>query len=505
MDNTTPAGRNSHEDAIQTLENRLDFIQLGADERSELKALKPIIAEAVDGALDDFYVQISKFEHTLSFFSDKNHMNAAKGAQIKHWDHITSGEYGGDYVDAVTRIGTAHARIGLEPRWYIGGYAHLVSGLLEAVINHECKGYFASKVADGLAKKSDALVKAALLDIDYAIAVYLDQLEKEKQTAEAEQAKQNAVRDEALEMFSEALDKMAQGDLSVRLSNNVPQEFADMGQAYDAAMDRLSNALGAVKVSVEASSENSNSISQSANQLATRTEQQAAALEESAAALTELTKSVDQTAEISGDAKTTITSFTDGINHAEGVMGQALNSMNGIESSSKQVANTVAIIDEIAFQTNLLALNAGVEAARAGEAGKGFAVVAQEVRDLAQRCSTAAKEISELISVSNTQIDEGVGQVKNTSEALKVIVDQVDQLNSIIGNVQKQASEQASTLSEINHAVLNLDSITQENAAMVEETTAATASLRDDVSQLAHSMTQFKTSSDDSNQHSNAA
>lgn len=505
MENTATAGQVSHEDAYQTLAKRLEFIQLGAEERAELKAAKPTVTASIESALNDFYGQVSKFDHTLSFFNDKAHMDAAKQAQINHWEHITDADFGQEYVDAVTRIGKAHARIGLEPRWYIGGYAHLMSGLMKGLIQDECKGYFASKAADSLTRKSDAFIKAALLDIDYAIAVYLDQLAHEKQVAEQEQAKQNATRDEALEMFSRALDRLADGDLEVRLTHDLPEEFSSMGQAFDKAVDRLSVALSSVKDSASASSESSTSISQSASQLARRTEQQAAALEQSAAAITELTESVDTTAEISGDAKNTISEFTNGIGHAEGVMTQALDSMNGIESSSKKVANTVAIIDEIAFQTNLLALNAGVEAARAGEAGKGFAVVAQEVRDLAQRCSTAAKEISELINVSNKQVEEGVGQVKNTSEALKVIVDQVDELNGIIGRVQGQANEQATTLREINQAVVNLDNITQENAAMVEETTAATASLRDDISQLSHSMNQFKTKSSDGSAQSRAA
>lgn len=495
MKNSAAAGQALNEDAYLTLAKRLEFIQLGEDERAHLKAAKPSISASIETALDGFYAQVSQFDHTLSFFNDKDHMNAAKKAQMNHWEHITEAEFGSEYVDAVTRIGKAHARIGLEPRWYIGGYAHLMSGLMKGLIEDECKGYFASKAADSLTKKSDAFIKAALLDIDYAIAVYLDQLAHEKQIAEQEQAKQNATRDEALEMFSNALDKLADGDLEVRLAEELPDEFSSMGQAFDKAVGRLSGALSSVKDSASASSENSSSISQSASQLARRTEQQAAALEESAAAITELTESVDTTAEISGDAKTTISEFTNGIGHAENVMTQALTSMNGIESSSKKVANTVAIIDEIAFQTNLLALNAGVEAARAGEAGKGFAVVAQEVRELAQRCSTAAKEISELIGVSNRQVEEGVGQVKNTSEALKVIVDQVDELNGIIGRVQGQANEQSATLREINQAVVNLDNITQENAAMVEETTAATASLRDDISQLSQSMNQFKTKS----------
>lgn len=475
------------------LDERMDFIKFGDAEKEALMAAKPAITGALEDSLVSFYKQVSAFDEPSAFFKDPSHMDKAKGAQYRHWDRITDAKFDGDYVHAVTQIGLAHARIGLAPRWHIGGYALLISDLLDAVIKDECKGYFNRKIADSLSAKTSAIVKSALIDVDYAIEVYLDQLAEEKKRAEDKEAVQNAKRDEALAIFSDALDKLAEGNLEVRLSDALPEEFLDMGAAYDKAMERLSSSLASIRLSTEAARDNSESISQSALQLASRTEQQATSLEESSAALHELTESVRTTADITSDAKDTISNFTTEITQAESVMENALKSMNGIESSSKQVANTVAIIDEIAFQTNLLALNAGVEAARAGEAGKGFAVVAQEVRELAQRCSSAAKEISDLINISNKQIDDGVVNVKDTSEALTKLVGETSNLDTLIGRVEASAKEQSTTLGEINSSIVNLDTITQQNAGMVEETTAATASLKNDVSQLAGAMTQFKT------------
>lgn len=475
------------------LDERMDFIKFGDAEKQALLAAKPAITGALEGALTNFYKQISAFEETSKFFKDKSHMDVAKGAQARHWDRITDAQFDSDYVHAVSKIGMAHARIGLSPRWHIGGYALLISELLDAVIKDECKGYFNRKIGNGLSAKAGAIVKSALLDVDYAIEVYLNQIAQEKQHAEEKAAAQNAKREDALAIFSQALDQLSEGNLEVRLSDALPEEFYDMGAAYDKAMDRLSESLASVRTSTEATRDNSESISQSTLQLATRTEQQAASLEESSAALHELTESVRTTADITSEAKETIVNFTSEITLAEGVMVEALSSMNGIESSSKQVADTVAIIDEIAFQTNLLALNAGVEAARAGEAGKGFAVVAQEVRELAQRCASAAKEISDLIKASGKQIDAGVINVKGTSDALTKLVGETTELGSLIGRVESSAKEQSTTLGEINSAIVNLDTITQQNAGMVEETTAATASLKDDVSQLVGAMAQFKT------------
>lgn len=480
-------------DNTKLLDERMSFIKFDEVELDALKAAKPVIDDALEGVLQEFYTQVKSYETTQSFFQNQKHMDGAKSAQMNHWNRITNAEFDGNYVDAVTRIGLAHARIGLEPRWHIGGYALLTSGLIKAIVMDECKGFFNRKVSNRLAHKAAAVVKASLLDMDYAISVYLDKLADEKRIAEESQAKQNAKRDEALAVFSEALQLLAEGNLEVRISERLPEEFSEMGFAYDQALENLSASLNSVRNATTSTKENSSNISEGANQLATRTEQQAAALEESSAALHQLTQSVSSTAETAVDARKTVLSFMTDINSAEQVMNKALSSMTGIEESSKQVSSTVAIIDEIAFQTNLLALNAGVEAARAGEAGKGFAVVAQEVRELAQRCSNAAKEIAELIKNSSQQIEQGVVHVTETSESLTKFVSDVENVNSIIDRITTSAGEQSSTLSEINTAVENLDQITQQNAGMVEETTAATASLSDEVSQLVEAMSGFKT------------
>ncbi len=138
----------------------------------------------------------------------------------------------------------------------------------------------------------------------------------------------------------------------------------------------------------------------------------------------------------------------------------------------KKISTIIGVIDEIAFQTNLLALNAGVEAARAGEAGRGFAVVAQEVRDLAQRCANAAKEIKTLISVSGGQVRSGVELVENTGVALQSIIDQVEEVQALVETISAATREQSTGISEVTHAVRDVELITQQNAAMVEENNA---------------------------------
>ena len=175
------------------------------------------------------------------------------------------------------------------------------------------------------------------------------------------------------------------------------------------------------------------------------------------------------------------------------VVEKAIQAMNSIESSSREVSRIISVIDEIAFQTNLLALNAGVEAARAGEAGKGFAVVAQEVRELAQRSASAAKEIKALILRSQGQVEGGVELVTSSGQSLDEIVAAVETMASVIGNIASNAGEQAESLKEVSLAADEMDKVTQQNAAMVEEATAASVSLSDETDSLARTVAQFKT------------
>jgi methyl-accepting chemotaxis protein len=166
--------------------------------------------------------------------------------------------------------------------------------------------------------------------------------------------------------------------------------------------------------------------------------------------------------------------------------------MERIESASKEIAQIISLIDEIAFQTNLLALNAGVEAARAGEAGAGFAVVAEEVRGLAQRSTVAAQEIKQLISKSSDEVSQGVELVTATQTSLGQITGHVSNINEQISTIAKAASEQLLAIKEVNVAVTDMDRMTQQNAAMVEESNAATTQMSEEISELSKSLGEFK-------------
>ncbi|MCU0882960.1 MAG: protoglobin domain-containing protein, partial [Hyphomonadaceae bacterium] len=174
------AGQQASYDGALT--ERLAFLQLDAQAGVALRRMKPVIEASLPAALDAFYTHIAKFGHTNSFFRDASHMAHAKAHQLRHWMNIADGNFGQAYVDNVRKIGKAHARIGLEPRWYLGGYAHLISTMVDAVVGAALpKGPFANNKAI-LQAMADISVfqRTAMLDMDYAISIYLEESEAAK-------------------------------------------------------------------------------------------------------------------------------------------------------------------------------------------------------------------------------------------------------------------------------------------------------------------------------------
>jgi len=296
-----------------------------------------------------------------------------------------------------------------------------------------------------------------------------------------------------VEALGAALSELAQGNLETNLDIDVTPEFAKLKADFNSAATTLKSTIALVKKGAGSIKLGTNEISQASDDLSRRTENQAASLEETAAAVKEITETVNKTAHGATHARETVSVAKADAEKSGEIVRKAIDAMNGIESSSKQISQIIGVIDEIAFQTNLLALNAGVEAARAGDAGRGFAVVASEVRALAQRSAEAAKEIKGLISASTGQVAQGVQLVGETGLALTRIVTQVAEINSIVTEIATSANEQAHGLEQVNTAVNEMDQVTQQNAAMVEEATAATQTLAQQTEELAVLVSRFRT------------
>jgi len=292
--------------------------------------------------------------------------------------------------------------------------------------------------------------------------------------------------------FGAGLAKLAEGDLTYRVRDDLPEQYEQLRNDFNGAMGKLKDTMRGIVGNANSIRAGSFEITKASDDMARRTEQQAAGLEETAAALEEITATVKRTAEGAQQARQVVGAAKTDAENGGDVVAKAIAAMGQIEQSAQEITQIIGVIDEIAFQTNLLALNAGVEAARAGDAGRGFAVVAQEVRALAQRSAEAAKEIKSLITASTEQVSSGVDLVDQTGQALERIVDQVAKINGVVGEIAASAKEQATGLEEVNVAVVQMDQVTQQNAAMVEESTAASHALAREADTLTQMMQQFR-------------
>ncbi|WP_083196998.1 methyl-accepting chemotaxis protein [Rhizobium sp. AC27/96] len=285
---------------------------------------------------------------------------------------------------------------------------------------------------------------------------------------------------------------LADGDLTQAMKGEFQGAFAELQENVNATFATLKSTMREVRETTGSINSNTNELRHASDDLSKRTEQQAAALEETSAALDEITSVVQNSTERAREASVMVSEAKDDAARSGTVVRNAIDAMGRIQQASGEISQIIGVIDDIAFQTNLLALNAGVEAARAGEAGKGFAVVAQEVRELAQRSATAAKDIKALISKSGDQVQVGVKLVQDTGSALATIEARVLKINDHIHSIATAAREQATGLSEVNKAVNQMDEVTQRNAAMVEETSAATHRLAGEADGLVRLVSRFK-------------
>jgi methyl-accepting chemotaxis protein len=246
-----------------------------------------------------------------------------------------------------------------------------------------------------------------------------------------------------------------------------------MSRGVNQLADNITAMVSSVKVAAGEIHRGAQEISAGNSNLSLRTEEQAASLEETASSMEEMTTTVKQNADNAGQANQLALAARDQAEQGGMVVGKAVQAMSGINDSARKIADIIGVIDEIAFQTNLLALNAAVEAARAGEQGRGFAVVATEVRNLAGRSATAAKEIKGLIQDSVKKVTDGSVLVTQSGQTLEQIVTSVKKVSDIVAEIAAASREQSLGIEQVGRAVMQMDELTQQNAALVEQATAA--------------------------------
>ncbi|BCG64561.1 MAG: methyl-accepting chemotaxis protein [Methyloprofundus sp.] len=276
-----------------------------------------------------------------------------------------------------------------------------------------------------------------------------------------------------------AMQSLAQGDLSNHITNDYAGVYGDCKNNINSTIEKLGSIVGQVRESSDFINNASQEIASGNNNLSERVETQASSLQETASSMEELTSTVKNNADNAQQANQIASTARTLAEKGGTVVTSAVNAMAEINESSNKIAEIIGVIDEIAFQTNLLALNASVEAARAGEQGRGFSVVATEVRNLAQRSATAARESKELIQTSIQRVRSGTEFVNETGTALNEIVGGVKKVGDIISEIAAASIEQSQGIEQVNQAVSQMDEITQQNAALAEEASAASVSMSD--------------------------
>ncbi|MFJ5380371.1 methyl-accepting chemotaxis protein [Cupriavidus sp. CER94] len=281
-------------------------------------------------------------------------------------------------------------------------------------------------------------------------------------------------------------------DLDHRAPVDRLDEIGLTAQSFNALIERVAGTLREVRRSTDSVSVAAAQIAAGNVDLSSRTEEQAASLEETASSMEQLTATVRQNAENARQASSLASNAAMVADEGNQSVQQMVGTMGAISSSSERIAEITNLIEGIAFQTNILALNAAVEAARAGEQGRGFAVVAGEVRSLAQRSSSAAKEIKELIEASVDTVRTGSGQAEEVGKTMTDIRQAVKRVSDIIAEISAASQEQSAGIEQVGHAVGQMDQVTQQNAALVEEAAAAAQSLDEQAGRLRDMVGQFQ-------------
>jgi methyl-accepting chemotaxis protein len=455
------------------LDNVSTGVMIANSERSIIYA-NHSVKRILKGAESAIRQQLPNFdaEHMLGVNIDTFHKNPAHQAKLLSTftnTYVANLEIGGRYlrVSASPVINERNERLGAVAEWLDRTGEVLVEKEVANIVDGAQRGDFKARIS--LEGKEGFFRQ---------LAEGLNQLSEVTQTG--------------LTDVGRVLQLVAAGDLTQKIEAEYQGIFGQLKDDTNTTIERLREVVGRIKDATEAINIASQEIAAGNQDLSSRTEEQASSLEETSSAMEELNATVKQNAENAKQANELAKTSNAGVVKGGEVVKQVVVTMGDIQASSKKISDIIGVIDSIAFQTNILALNAAVEAARAGEQGRGFAVVATEVRNLAQRSATAAKEIKTLIAESVDKVESGAKLVQQAGSTMDEVVTSFQQVASLVTEIASASREQSSGIEQTTQAVSQMDEVTQQNAALVEEAAAAAESLEEQARGLVQTVSMFK-------------
>ena len=408
---------------------RLRFLEIDDQTRSLLREFKSVLERHIDTILDGFYGHVLANAGLAKIIGGNQNVGRLKGAQKNHWLTLFEARFDDAYLEQVNRVGHAHHRIGLEPRWYMGGYCFALSRMIDVARGHA--GWRAAKLAETI----KAINRAVFLDMDLAISVYQDAVLVERE-------KRQKTMDSAIGSFD----------------SSVNQVLTVLGSATG----QMKSAAQTMTVSAEEASQRSTAVASASEEASTNVQTVAAAAEELSASITEISRQITQSGKIASRAVEEAT-------HTNTVI-------EGMAEAAQKIGEVVKLINDIAGQTNLLALNATIEAARAGDAGKGFAVVASEVKSLATQTAKATEDIA--------------AQINAMQSATKGAVDAIKGIGATIGEIHQTATAIAAAIEEQGAATQEITRNVQQAAVGTNEVSSNIAGVNQAASQTGTAATQ---------------